>query len=167
MIKRLKNFSKSMFMLALFMVIVSILLPVLVPLVLFQKLTTSFRLWVFRRREAGNYYLICTSRRNWYDFLKNNVIPVLPPNVRVVWQKSDLCGPKQSLSQYLRKSRITGLSKPYLVAVTRRSLVAQSLNTIFQNLKQNAKRTETSRIQCRRIIEEKQQSLCSNITTVR
>jgi hypothetical protein len=38
----------------------------------------------FYRREAGNIYLICTSRCGWYDFLKNNLIPILPKNVKVV-----------------------------------------------------------------------------------
>ena len=58
-------------------------LPVMA--VIAAKDALSFR--AFRRREAGNVYFICTSRRGWHDLLKNNVIPVLPDRFRVVWTR--------------------------------------------------------------------------------
>ena len=54
------------------------------PFFLVMETKAAIALRVFRRKEAGHVFLICTSKQNWHDFLKNNVIPVLPDNFRVV-----------------------------------------------------------------------------------
>jgi hypothetical protein len=129
----------------------------LVVLVVETKLAISFRL--FRRREAGHVFLICTSRRNWYDFLRNNVIPILPDNFRVVWSRPMRGAAYPHLFYYFFRSGIRNVSKPYLVAVTRRALVYAPLNTALQELKVRPKKSVDTRRRCAHIISTALQQL--------
>ncbi|MCK5850246.1 MAG: hypothetical protein KAH23_04965 [Kiritimatiellae bacterium] len=136
-----------------------VLSPLIIPVVVVMQVRSAISLRRFRRREAGSYYLVCTSKRNWYDFLRNNVIPMLPDNVRVVWQKPTRGEPYPELQAHLAQSKIWGISKPYLVAVTKQALRAQSLNRDFQDVKPKEKRSDEIRNACLKRIETSMREL--------
>ena len=46
-------------------VVVPIVLLIAVPIITVFEVKAAISLRIFRRRESGNYYLICTSRRSW------------------------------------------------------------------------------------------------------
>ncbi len=130
-----------------------------IPTLIICETKAAISLRIFRRREAGHVFLICASRRGWYDFLKNNVIPVLPDNVRVVWVKLAQDARYPDLLGHLSRSRIFGVSKPYIVAVTPRAFVHKSLNAELQNLKGHPKKSEQTQQECLEIINRALQKL--------
>jgi hypothetical protein len=143
----------------LILALVIVLSPLIIPVVVVMQIRLAISLRMFQRREAGHWYLVCTSKRNWYDFLRNNVIPVLPDNFRVVWQKPNRGEPYPELQAHLAQSKIWGISKPYLVAVTKQALRVKSLNGDFQDLKPTAKRSDEIRSACLEKIEASMKEL--------
>jgi hypothetical protein len=137
------------------------------PFILVSKTKAAISLRIFRRRESGYVYLICTNRRNWHDFLKNNVIPVLPDNFRVVWRKSVRGSKHPDLFRHLACSHISSISKPYLVLVTPRALLHGSLNIPLQPLKAHPKKSEDVRTKCARIVKDLEEELRIRSTTLR
>lgn len=137
------------------------------PVILVIKTRGAISLRVFRRREAGHVFLICTSKRNWHDFLKNNVIPTLPDNFQVVWPKSGRGSKCHDLVAHLNHSRVFNVSKPYMVVVTRQALLHQSLNGPLQQLKPHARRSNDVRKACANIIKTIQQELRTSGRKVR
>ena len=137
------------------------------PVVLVMETRGAISLRMFRRREAGHVFLICTSKRNWHDFIKNNVIPTLPENFRVVWQKSGRGGKYPDLVAHLARSRVFGVSKPYMVVVTRRALLHKSLNGVLQEWKPHAKKSDEVRKACAEIMKTIQEELRTSGRTVR
>ncbi len=122
------------------------------PVIFVMETKASISLRAFRRREAGHVYLVCTSRRNWHHFLKNNLIPVLPGNFRVIWHEPERDGQCPKTLEHFARSSILDIPKPYLVAVTSRTLLHRSLNEVLQGLKAHAKKSEETRQQCVQII---------------
>jgi hypothetical protein len=129
------------------------------PLILASETKAAISLRAFRRRESGCVYLICASKRNWHDFLKNNVIPFLPDNVRVVWQKSVRGVKRPHIFAHLNRSGIGSLPKPYLVVVTPRALLHRSLNAPLQPLKVRPKKSSDIGEKCAQIIKELEKEL--------
>ena len=140
----------------IFGIILIVCSPILIPMWIISELRTAIRFRRFRRREAGNFYLVCTSKRNWRDFLRNNVIPILPDNVRVVWHKSMRGNQNPDLQGFLNRSKIFAVSKPYLIAVTKQALRVKSLNADLQALKPHAKVSDEIRGACLHLIEATQ-----------
>jgi hypothetical protein len=132
--------------------ILAFILVVVLPGMIIWNINAAISLRIFRRREAGHVFLICTSRRGWHDFLKNNVIPVLPDNVRVVWKKPAGKSEYRSFFRHLDCSHIFNVSKPYLVLVTPRALIPKSLNETLQKLKTHPEKSEETRRACAEII---------------
>lgn len=129
------------------------------PFMIVMETRAAISLRVFRRREAGHVFLICTAKRNWHDFLQNNVIPVLPDNFRVVWHKSGRNGEYPDLIAHLARSRVFGVPKPYIVAVTPRALLHKSLNHVLQELKAHPKRATPTQQACLEIINKELEAL--------
>ena len=144
-----------------------LIMLILMPAVLVAGIKGNISLLLFRWRAAGRVYFICTARRNWHDFLKNNVIPVLPDHYRVVWWKSAHRGKYRQLLGHLDQSRIFNVSKPYIVAVTPRALVHISLNSVLQELKARPKKSEETRRACAQIIAETEEELRTTGSSVR
>jgi hypothetical protein len=72
------------------------------------------------------------SRHGWYDFIKNNVVPVLPRDTELV------IGGTASTSTALRLLRVAG-AKPLLIHVThRRQVKHMSLHEFLLPLRQRA-----------------------------
>ncbi len=135
------------------------LLIVIVPSVLLVVMVREeISLCVFRRREDGNVYLICTSHRNWHDFFKNNVMPILPDNYRVIWHKTRRAS-RPRILDHLTRSKVFSVAKPYMVVVTSKALLHQSLNLALQHLKNQAKRSEVTQAACAEIIRNMEQEL--------
>ncbi len=126
----------------LIIVAVPVLIVVGIPALIFFQLKAAIRFRFFQNREAGSVFLICTARRNWYDFLLNNVIPVLPDNVQIIWQKSAYRDGRPELFKHLYRSHIVGVLRPYLVAVSPAKLSCKSLNTALQEHKIHPKKSE-------------------------
>ena len=109
----------------------------------------------FRKREAGNVFLICTSKHNWHEFLKNNVIPVLPDNFRVVWLNPVRYGKYSKIITHLQ----FGISKPYMVVVTPKALLHHSLNIEFRELRKYQGISDEARKACFEILKQTENKL--------
>jgi hypothetical protein len=118
------------------------------PFIFVFEIRAAIALRVFRRKEAGHVFLVCTSKRSWHDFLKNNVIPTLPESFRVVWVKSVRDARYPDLLGHFSRSRIFGISKPYMVFVTRKKLYCRSFNAVLQELKASPKKSKDTQAAC-------------------
>ncbi len=111
----------------------------------------------FFRREDGNFFLVCSSKRRWYDYLQNNVVPVLPPNVELCWYKPHCKKPR--IVPWLWRSKIFDIPKPYLALVTQSKIVVVSLNDDLQEMKQYTAKDQNTQLRSKDIIERKMASL--------
>ena len=136
-----------------------VILVVALPFIAVLGLRARLSLRRFRRREAGTFYLVCTPRRGWRDFLVNNVIPVLPDDTRVVWRRRGRNAWRNPFFRHLARSGILGVPKPYLVAVEKRALAHKSLNRVLQDLKAQPKLSEGTRRACAGIVAEARNEL--------
>jgi hypothetical protein len=124
------------------------------PFILAREINAAISLRKFRRRESGCVYLICTSKRSWHDFLRNNVIPILPNNIRVVWHKSEPGYKQTDIFACLSRAGLADISKPFMVLVTPHALLHRSLNVPLQSLKACSKRSSDIRQKCATIIKD-------------
>jgi hypothetical protein len=128
---------------------------VFLPVILVVEIKEYIALRTFCRREAGNFYLICTSRRGWYDFLKNNLIPILPKNVKVVWHTRTSAGKNDPIFLRILSSGIYGVPKPYIISVQRKCIKAYSLNNDLQIVKKHPKKSVEIQVQTQNVINVK------------
>ena len=131
-----------------------VLFLLVLPVMAFVLLRDAIALRVYRHRNHGAIFLICTSRRGWYDYLRNNLIPILPANVRVVWQANRRDGKVDPIITNLWRSRIFGVPRPYLVAVHKRRISAVSLNGCLQDLKARPARSPQAQEMSRHVLLE-------------
>lgn len=159
--KKIRNIIIVIILLPILVVFVPFVLIVCIPAACIHQLRVNIALRVFRRRENGTVYLICTSKRGWHDFLKNNLIPVLPDHFRVVWHKQGCAqgrdGKLPPLFKHLASSHIFSMSKPYLVVVTPKALIPKSINGAFTGLKSKAARSSEVQAACAKQILEIEQ----------
>lgn len=139
---------------AILILVLPLIILLGIPLVLFSETKAAISMHVFRRREQGHVYLICTSKRGWHDFLKNNVIPAVPGDVRVVWQEARRNDEYPRIFAYLARSRVFGVPKPYLVRITARNPIYKSLNPAFRHLKARPRKSRETRQACAELIEQ-------------
>ncbi len=137
------------FMLGIFLVVM--------PIVAVQEGFRATRIWAFCRRRHGWFYLAGMSKRGWYDFLRNNVIPVLPDSVRMIWPRNMHDVPYPRIRTAGRRPECT--SRPYLVYIGRRRIHWVSVNQSLQALKPFAKRSSETQAACRKVIERAMQEL--------
>ena len=161
--KKIRNIIIVIVLLPILVAFVPFLVFVCLPAACIHQLRANLALRVFRRRNNGTVYLICTSKRGWHDFVKNNLIPVLPDNFRVVWQKKGCVQGRDAkyapLFTHLATSHIFSMSKPYLVVVTPTALVPKSINGAFTGLKTKAARSTEVQVACAKQILEIEQEL--------
>lgn len=121
----------------LLILLILILLPVLAVVALWE----FFWRWKFRLVNHGRQFLICTTRNGWYDFTRNNVVPVFPSSVTVFWV---------SRSGYDRVFRklifgppipLTGQPRPFLVSVKMSRIEVQPIHKLLLPLKHRAKKS--------------------------
>jgi hypothetical protein len=134
-----------------------VLLPLLVPLVaagiviaLGWSLCTWLWLVWFCWTNADRVFLICSRRRGWEPFLRNNVIPALPDHVAAVWLEAP-----QQWTRVVRAIRAsnTRLSKPFMVLVTPFGIKTTPLNERLVHLKRFGKRSSEIRADARAVID--------------
>jgi hypothetical protein len=108
-------------------------------------------LWLicFCWRHADRVYFICSRRRGWEPFLKNNAIPVLPAHVSAVWFESP--EPLTNVIRATRKSNLM-LSKPFLILVTPFGMKPAPLNQRLLHLKHHGKASDVVRGEAHAIV---------------
>jgi hypothetical protein len=96
----------------------------------------------FYRMYRGQHIFVGTRRHGWYDFLRNNVLPVLPPGVHVAWVERDTRDASlEDWSVVLRRVGAVG-EKPFLLRVTTRAVAVVPLHDQLAALRANAARDE-------------------------
>jgi hypothetical protein len=83
--------------------------PVWVPYIVARHL------WL-HSRNRGRVFLVVTRRHGWFEFVMNNVVPVLPPNVDVVWQESP-ARTRENQTKLHRLALARTNAKPYFTVV--------------------------------------------------
>jgi hypothetical protein len=139
---------------AALLILAAPLIILVIPLILSCEMKDAISMRLFRRREQGRIYLICTSKRGWHDFLNNNVIPVVPDGVRVTWQKTGHSDEHPTIFAYLVHSRIAGVPKPYFVRITARHPVCRSLNPALRPLKASSRKSWETQQACAQVIKQ-------------
>jgi hypothetical protein len=120
-----------------FLVLVSL---IFVPVIAVLAVRDRWRLRQFRAHNAGRYFLVCTTRRGWYDFIRNNVEPVLPSSTTLCWVGRKSLDPNsfEVLRAAWNFSRSN--SRPYMIAVHRSGIEGFALHDAILPLKQYAKK---------------------------
>ena len=157
---------KSILLAILVIPLIIMAVVVSLPFILLMRIDELIKLRIFRKHEEGNVYLICTSKRNWHEFLNNNVIPVLPDNFRVIWAKPYRDGKQKKIITHLKNSKIYGVAKPYIVVVTPKALLHESLNIKFQHLKTHQKVSEDTREASLKILLQTEKELRTSAYTL-
>ena len=150
--------SKRILLLSLLLLLAPLLIPAFAILLLYALCLAIYQwLWMcwFCWKYADRVFLICSRRRGWEAFLKNNAAPALPPRVTAVWLEAP--GQWQRVTRALELSG-RGISKPYLVLVTPRGLKFVPLNQRLQSLKRlgqvSAKAREAAGLAIEKALEE-------------
>jgi len=92
-----------------FQLAVATFLAIVVVAVVIQRVN----LYRFKRRLRGKWLLVAGTRHGWYDFIRNNVAPVLPADTALVQ------GPRIDASVVIALYRLQARgSRPLLVHVT-------------------------------------------------
>jgi hypothetical protein len=149
---------RSPYIVKLFVAIVLIALsPLLLPLfIVMAVLGIAIGVFDWLRTlwyclvHSGELYLICSRRRGWQPFLVNNLIPVLPSQVQVIWLER----PNEK-HRFLRSlgHRRSACSVPILALVTLGGIKLTSLNKQLFDMKHLGKSSQATRERLRPIIE--------------
>jgi hypothetical protein len=110
----------------------------------------------FARANEGRTFLLLTRRHGWYDFVTNNVEPVLPEGWEIVWyarprfQKGLVPHPLQDLLRWRWRPE-----RPAAVRVRGRRIEQRSLRRELQPLKldRGVQRDPAIQAEVRRILE--------------
>ena len=78
--------------------------------------TVARHLWL-HGSNRGRTFLVVTRRHGWFDFIINNVVPVPPPGVELVWQDWPDRRGGHARSNLYRLTVAPMVSKPYLAVV--------------------------------------------------
>lgn len=140
-----------------------ILLPIyfiLLPFAAISKIQAILSLRRFLKHEQGSIYFVCTGRRNWRDFLCNNVICELPRSYGVVWKKRD----DNALFDHLYRSGIFAVQKPILLIVRPKGFVYKSLHTSLLEFKKSQRKISGSTQRaCAEIVRQAESELRSQV----
>lgn len=128
-------------------VLVVLLAPVALLLVLVHGIGYGRFCW----RHRGELFLVCDPRHAWHDFLRNNLLPVLPASVETLWY-----GRRARVEQWPHLDRLAlpGFPKPYLVRVTWRGLRFLSLNLPLRPWKKLQKRSDAVQREVQAVVAE-------------
>jgi len=113
-----------------------IALPIVLAVAAVKSVLMLYSTAAFARRRNGCVYLVCTSRRGWYDFLRNNVAPILPEYVTCLWPGLAATQAERTALNVLKVRGIADMPRPYFVKVVRHGdFPTLSLNRTLQDLK--------------------------------
>jgi len=105
------------------------------------------------RRHGVRYYLVCSSRRGWHEFLANNLLAVLPANVAPVWSSGE-CDVLSRLPLHALISHGAGVAKPYLAEVRPLGIRVRSLHDLLLPLKGSSQKDAELQKLLRELIEQ-------------
>lgn len=156
MVKKILNIVVLVLVIPLVLVLLIVLLPFILVGVFIREKKIKARLKRFRTKEAGKFYLICSRRAGWYEFIQNNVIPILPPTVKITWYRRDREQIEDDIHLLLsRSSEAYGVPKPFLVAIWVDNVKVESLHEALIELKEHRHKDETTRERTRDIVQSK------------
>lgn len=118
--------------------------------------------WWFRFRNSQKIYIVCSRRHDWYDFLVNNVVPVLPPSMSLVWfepASGKVRG--RAFPASIRKA-LRDRDRPALVVVTRGAFRLVPLHQELSKWKPFARRSAAVQSHVRRILDAAQTDLITS-----
>ncbi len=101
--------------------------------------------------NLGKRIFVAKKGRGWREFLENNVIPVLPKDVTVVWRGES--GRDQSIDDLFVALPLLGIraSAPFLVAVKGADLEVTEFNARLSSLKRFGKKNPEIQRQVREL----------------
>jgi hypothetical protein len=102
------------------------------PLVLLFRLEDQLRLRHYCWKHRVWSFFISTQRRGWHEFVRNNVEPVLPDGMALLWF-SDIATPGSPM-RWL-SSAVTGQVKPCIVRVTLFRVRVRSIHSRLRDQK--------------------------------
>ena len=112
------------------------------------------RLWKrrFRRSHEGRHFLVCTTRRGWNDFIRNNVGPVLPSSITICLMARKSLDPLSRDVLRAMSTSVRWYARPYLIRVKRLGIAVVPLHEILLPFKQHAKKSLEIQAQVAEII---------------
>jgi hypothetical protein len=109
---------------------------VVAALALWVRVSIWVRRWRFVRANQGKTFVLFTPRHGWYEFVTNNVEPVLPQDWKVVWYV------RPGLPPTFKRHPLMGIlyqlplqDRPVAIRSTGRRLELRELRHAFQPLK--------------------------------
>jgi hypothetical protein len=132
-----------------FLVLVSL---IFVPVITALAVRDWWRRRKFRLGNAGRYFLVCTTRRGWHEFIRNNVEPVLPSSTTLCWAGRIYRDRRSTEVVQAVSSLVRRHSRPYLIAVSRSGIEALALHEKLLPLKQHAKKSVETQVQVAEIM---------------
>lgn len=156
-IKEILNKTSKFFLFLLLIPLIILFIPFFIISNFIIEKRRKARLKAFCKQAAGSYFLIFSKRHNWYDFIKNNVMPVLPSFINTAWyeQNCNISTNNTKISIYDIPG-LYGATKPLLLTVLSDHINIESLNNDFKELKQiKICKDEEIREKARIIIEKK------------
>lgn len=114
-----------------------VIFPVMIFIGIFQ-IYEKIRLKIFLSKNNGFSFFIWSSNRGWHDLVVNNVISVLPENVKAINDDNNFdC----EVLKNLTRSNIFSVSRPYIASVVNKKIVTSSLNEELFEFKVNSKKS--------------------------
>jgi hypothetical protein len=129
-------------------------LPVLLVEEYFGEKKAKKRLKRLREEKAGTIYLVCSPRRGWFDFIQNNVVPVLPPTIELAWYRVDHRAAADDMTFLLWRCGGYRASKPLVMMVGEDEVRTESLHQALASLKPTVRKDAETQEKCRAIIAE-------------
>lgn len=145
---------------ALFIVL---FLPVWLPSALFDRARRASRQRHFIREHASHVFLVWHARRGWYDFVRNNVLPALPPNVIAV---QDRRHGGEDLAMIRRTAAPPGRacpSHPFLAKIGQQHSPLISLNMALQSMKSRRRRDKGVQDEMRQLLGREADRLAASV----
>lgn len=138
-------------------VVLSPLLLLLFAVALFVSLGIMLYAWMALRtlcwRSGTWQYLVCSPQRDWNEFVQNNVEPVLPKDVRIVWTERKNTEPPTLPWNSLLGAGF-GLPKPYIAVVTPWRIRTMTLHHRLLPLKSHAAKNADIQESVRAVLAE-------------
>jgi hypothetical protein len=105
----------------------------------------------FLRTQRGKVFFLWHARRGWYDFVRNNVLPVLPAHVRALHDRRRGGDELRAVRDALARAHEPWIH-PTLVVVGTQRVHAFNLNQMLQEKKMLARRDVAAQADVRKML---------------
>jgi hypothetical protein len=120
------------------------------PVIKYLEFRDRKELKRFCKEHFGKTYFIPNRKRGWYEFIKNNIEPVLSESIEINWEKSF----KSTVLNHLNTQKTFYIASPFAVVVEQSCLNLLPLHSALQSLKSNPKKSTQTQISCKEIIAQ-------------